>query len=222
MIREFGLDTPVEKDKWIRRRFHNETRSVLALFERHFTPPRETGKAWKLSVEIVPQLKREDVLDLLGHIKLQIKDDPLAFFELSAYEKKHKALNWLFMGIENVTRVYGWDIKPYEEARRAVLDLNFVNQWTWRRRAWWNNGRRLVAEVYVEHEIEEVKIHLQLRSRLHEIIERILVVTDSPSEFAFDKYFGVLKWTGTYTVTLYPKYGEGSWSVTFDQRHFPQ
>ena len=222
MIREFGLDAPEEKDKWVRRRLHNETRSVLALIERHFIPPRESGKAWKMSVEIVPQPKRKEVLDLLGHLKVQIEDNPLAYFELSVNEKKHQALNWLFRGIEIVTRAYGWDIKPYEQARESVLDLDFVNQWAWRKRAWWNNGRRLVAEVFVEHEIEEVRIYIQLRNRSSEVLERVLVVTDAPNEFAFDRYFGALKWTDKYAVTLFPKFGEGYWAVKFDQSHFPE
>ncbi len=222
MIRQFGLYAP-KLEWWTSHRFVNETRSVLALFQRHFTPPRESGKAWKISVFIVPQPKRQNVLDMLGCLELQIKDDPLAFFELSAYEKKHKALNWLFRGIEIVTRAYGWDIEPYEKARQAVLDLNFVNQWTWRKRVWWRNGRRLVAEVFVEHEIEEIRIYIQLRNRSKEILDRVLVVTDMPDEFVFDKYFGALQWINDTTVKLSPKsWAEGSWSVTFDQRHFPQ
>ena len=222
MIRQFGLYAP-NLERWTEHRFVNETRSVLALYERHLTPPRESGKNWKISVEIVPELKREDVLDLLGHLKLQIEDDPLAFFELSAYEKKKQTLDWLFRGIEIVTRDLGWDIQPYEEARQAVLDLNFVNQWTWRKRVWWRNGRRLVAELFVEHEIEEIRIYIQLRNRSKEILDRVLVVTDMPDEFVFNQYFGALQWINDTTVKLSPKsWAEGSWSVTFDQRHFPQ
>lgn len=221
MIREFGLYAPEEKDKWVRHRFINETRSLLSLFEQHFTPPRESGKAWKISVFIVPQPEKQEVLDMLGSLELQIKGNPLAYFELGAYEKNRQALNWLFRGIEIVTEVYGWDLKPYEQAREAVLGLNFVNQWSWRKRAWWNNGRRLVAEVFVEHDIEEVRIYIQLRSRSSGVLEKVLVVTDAPDEFAFNRYFGTLKWTDKYAVTLFPKFGEGCWSVKFDQGHFP-
>ena len=222
MIRQFGLYAP-KFERWTEHRFVNETRSVLALFERHLTPPRESGKNWKISVEIVPEIEKPKVREALGNIKIQIEDDPTCFFELEAEEKKKQTLDWLFSGVEIVIRDLGWDIQPYEEARQAVLDLNFVNQWTWRKRVWWRNGRRLVAEVFVEHEIEEVRIYIQLRNRSKEILDRVLAVSDMPDEFVFDKYFGALQWINDTTVKLSPKsWAEGSWSVTFDSRHFPQ
>lgn len=222
MIRQFGLYARDEEDRWARHRFINETRTVLALFQRHLTPPRESGNAWKISVEIVQQLGRRQVREGLGHIIVQIEDTTCRFFELKADEKKRQTLEWLFQGIEIVTKAYGWDIKPYAEAKDAVLNLNFVNHWAWRKRAWWRNGRRLVAEVFVEHEIEEIRIYIQLRTRSKEILERVLVVTDMPDEFVFDKYFGALQWIDDTTVKLVPKsWAEGSWSVTFDSSHFP-
>ena len=222
MIREFGLYLNDGIGRSISSKFAYETRSVLALYERYFTPPSETGKAWKISVEIVPQVKKPDVRELLGNLHVQIKDNPLVYFDLNAQEKKHQTLNWLFRGIEMVTQDRMWDLKPYEEARQAVLDLDFVNRWTWRKRAWWRNGRRLAAEVFVEHEIEEVHLYIQLRKRSGEILQKTLVVSDMPDEFVFNRYFGMLQWIDDTTVRLSPKFGEGSWSVTFDQRHFPQ
>ena len=222
MIRQFGLYAP-DLEWWTRHRFVNETRSVLALFERHLTPPRESGKNWKISVEIVSKIEKSKVREALGNITIQIEGDPISFFELEAEEKKKQTLVWLFRGIEIVTRNLGWDLKPYEDARVAVLDLNFVNQWTWKKRAWWRNGRRLVAEVFVEHEIEEVRIYIQLKNRSKEILDSVLVVTDIPDEFVFDKYFGALHWIDDHTVTLISK----SWSdepdksVNFDQKNFP-
>ena len=221
MIRQLGLYAP-DLEFWTSHRFVNETRSVLALFERHLTPPRESGKNWKISVEVVSNIVKPNVREALGNIKIQIEDDPMDFFELEAEEKKKQTLAWLFRGIEIVTRDLGWDMQSYKDARDAVLDLNFVNQWTWKKRAWWRNGRRIVAEVFVEHEIEEVRMYIQLKNRSKEILDRVLVVTDMPDEFVFDKYFGALQWIDDTTVKLSSKsWTEGSWSVTFDQGHFP-
>ena len=225
MIRQFGLYNVVtgdEETKQIGLRFRNETRSVLALFERHLKPPRESGNLWKVNINVVENVYRPQPFDVLGVIEVQIEGDCRGFFSLKADEKRRQTLNWLVRGIEIVTKSYGWDIKPYEEARDAVLNLNFVNHWAWRKRAWWRNGRRLVAEVFAEHEIEEIRIYIQLRNRSKEILERVLVVTDMPDEFAFDKYFGSLNWIDDTTVELVTKsWAEGSWSVTFDSRHFP-
>lgn len=222
MIRQFDLYAREEPDRWMSSRFAYQHRAVLALFERHLTPPRESGKMWKISVEIVPSTQESQFRVLMGNIHTQVEGDPTAFFELNADEKKRQTLEWLFQGIEIVTKAYGWDIKPYADARESVLNLNFENHWIWRKRAWWRNGRRLAAEVFVEHEIEEIRIYIQLRNRSKEILERVLVVTDMPDEFVFDKYFGALQWIDDTTVRLSPKsWAEGSWSVSFDSRHFP-
>lgn len=225
MIRQFGLYNVVtgdEETKQIGHRFRNETRSVLALFERYLKPPRESGKLWKVNIYVVERVRKPQPFDVLGVIKVQIEGDCRCFFCLTADEKRRQTLNWLVRGIEIVTQAYGWDIKPYADAREAVLDLNFKNHWTWRKRAWWRNGRRLAAEVFVEHEVEEIRIYIQLRNRSNEILERFLVVTDMPDEFVFDKYFGALQWIDDTTVKLVPKsWAEGSWSVTFDSCHFP-
>lgn len=222
MIRQFGLYARGEEDRWARHRFVNETRTVLALFGRHLKPPRESGKLWKVNIYVVEHVNKPKPFDVLGVVEVQIEGDCRGFFGLTADDKKRQTLNWLFQGIEIVTKAYGWDIKPYADAKDAVLNLNFVNHWAWRKRAWWRNGRRLAAEVFVEHEIEEIRIYIQLRNRSKDVLERILVVTDMPDEFVFDKYFGALQWKDDYTVKLVPKsWAEGGWSVTFDSSHFP-
>ena len=222
MIRQFDLYIE-EEDKWIRQSFTYQNRCVIALFEDNFIPPRESGKNVKINIHVVSQVYRPVPSDALGFIKVQIQGDYRTFFSLSSKEKKRQTLDWLFCGIEIVTQAYGWDIKPYEDARQAVLDLNFVNHWTWKKRAWWRNGRRLVAEVFVEHEVEEVRLYIQLRKRSGVILERSIVVTDKPNEFAFNKYFGALHWIDDHTVSLISKpwSDEPDKSVTFDQRHFP-
>ncbi len=223
MIRQFGIYLSDEVDHWTGSRFVDQTRTVLALFERHLKPPRESGKMWKISIEVVSKVRKPKVREVLGHVKIQIEDNSTAFFDLTAEEKKRQTLDWLFRGIEIVTQAYGWDMKPYEDAREAVLDLNYVNHWTWKKRAWWRNGRRLVAEVFVEHEVEVFRVHIQLRNRSGEVLERTLVISERPDEFIFSKYFGALQWIDDHTVKLISK----SWSdepdksVTFDQRHFP-
>ena len=222
MIRNIIIYTHEESDLWTSSRFAYQHRTVLALFERHLKSPRESGKLSKINIQVVSNVSRPIPFDAVGVIEVQIEGDYMAFFDLTADDKKRQTLNWLFQGIEIVTKAYGWDIKPYADAKDAVLNLNFVNHWAWRKRAWWRNGRRLVAEVFVEHEIEEIRIYIQLRTRSKEILERVLVVTDMPDEFVFDKYFGALQWIDDTTVKLVPKsWAEGSWSVTFDSSHFP-
>ena len=221
MIRRLGLYIENEKDRWVRHRFDNETRSVIALFERHLEPPCDSGKLVKVNTRIMSHVQRPEPSDAVGVVEVQIEGDHSGFFELAYEEKKQQTLEWLFRGIEIVTKFYGWDIKPYEDAREAVLNLNFENHWTWPKRAWWRNDRRLVAEVFVEHDIEEVRLYIQLRKRSGDVLQRTLVVTDMPHEFVFNRYFGLLRWIDDVAVQLLPKFGEGSWSVKFDHRHFP-
>src|SRR5437762_2283170 len=162
MLKEFDLDAP-DQTKETRYEFRMQTRCVTALYERRFTAPKSTGKEWKILVEVVRQVTKPKIRDLLGVLTVQLQGDVGVFLSLPEAEKKRQTLKWLSSGIRMVADDAGWPLDSFRTAEGEVIRLNYVNSWIWKTPKP-NPLRTVTAEVFVEHHLTEVLISIRFRT----------------------------------------------------------
>ncbi len=211
-LREFDLDAP-EESRERRSQFRLQTRCVTSLFERHFNGALKTPKYWKILVEVVPKITNDKAIDLLGVLAIQTEFDLSIFFGATNSKRKRLALALLTAGVAKVIEEMNWPKEPFDNATNKVVEMDFVNCWTWKKRAR-SPKRDLVAEVYCCHDVEEFVAFLRVRDTKGRLVKEKKILTDTPSEFIFAKHFGELKWLDDRTVQLFPKFGRGKYSVT--------
>ena len=212
MIREFDFDAPGDP-KPNRLRFRNETRCVSALFERCYKPFKETGKPWKILVEVVRGNAKPGYKDVGGVLTTQVEGDIDHFFELDKANKKQRTLDLLMEGIEQVARLLSFDISPFEVAAEEVKKLKFVNEWVWGSPIP-NRSNTLSAEVLVSHDIEAATLSARIKNGGGNVVDILPLVSDQPNEFIFDEYFGSVSWLNDMTIELVSRNGEKRYTAT--------
>lgn len=206
MIKEFDLDAP-QMDKEKRLQFRNETRCVTALFERCYELSKETGKPWKILVEVVDEDARTGYKDLLGVLTTQVEGDIENFLNLKNAEKKPKTLELLMKGIGQVAKALSLDMAPFEKAAAEVKRLGFLNEWVWRSDIP-NRSKTMSAEILVSHEVEAATLSARIRNGVGNVVGIFPLVSDQPNEFIFDEYFGSVSWLDDQTIELASRNGE--------------
>ena len=192
-----------------------EARCVTALYERCFEGLR-TEKTWKVLVECVPFLaERPPPLDKLGVAVVQVEFEWDDYREESDRAKKERVLAALQEGVLSICEAWGWPAEPFENAHQRVFDLDFVNRGIWKKPKSSPN-RRLRAEIEYEHEMDRFTLTMVVRDREGSVRKRELLIEERPSEFAFDKHLGQLKWLSNDEVALFPKRGDSPRIVTVD------
>ncbi len=206
MIKEFDLDAP-HMGKPKRLQFRNETRCVTALFERCYEPSKETGKPWKILVEVADKDARSGYKDLLGVLTTQIDGDIDGFLRLENAEKKPKTLDLLMNGIEQIAKALSLDMAPFEKAAAEVKRRGFVNEWVWGSEIS-NKSKTMSAEILVSHEVEATTLSARIRNGGGNVVGILPLVSDQPNEFIFDEYFGTVSWLDDHTIELASRTGE--------------
>lgn len=211
MLKEFDLDAPA-LSKEGRKAFRHQTRSVTALYERLFKPFCITEKAWKILVEVVPDVTKPHVRDLLGVLTLQIAGDPYEFLNADRVNKPRIALDMLARGTQKLARELGWPTKAFDDAAQAVLDQKFVNRWTWKQ-GLWNKTRSMSCDIEVDHGLEEAKITASFNRADQSHVASVELCLTSPSEFAFIPLLGKARWIDDRIVELISKDGKARWQA---------
>lgn len=206
MIKEFDLDAPnVQKPK--RLQFRNETRCVTALFERCYKPSKETGKPWKILVEVVTKAAGSGYKDLLGVLTTQVESDIDRFLGLDNSDKKPETLELLMRGIGQVASALSLDMMPFETAAAEVEKRGFINEWIWGSEVA-NSSKTMSAEILVNHDVEAATLSARIRNGSGKVVNVLPLVSDQPNEFIFDEYFGSLSWLDDNTIELASRNGK--------------
>lgn len=94
-VDEYDLDAPT-LPKCERNEFRLQTRSLTSLYERCVQPKMVAENAWKVLVEVVPNLTFARHRNLLGVLVVQIVDDPSLLFRTEHDDARQElALGWL-------------------------------------------------------------------------------------------------------------------------------
>ena len=193
----------------------NQTRCIASLYA-SCLGRYKNDKCWRILVKCTKEITRNEYLDLLGVYEIQIQRNAYEFFDLSEIDKKKYALEVLKEGVDKVIEQKGWDSEPFEKAYHGVIDANYINNWTWRKKAT-SPSKQYKAEVFCEHEIEAFHINLVIRNKKKEAVKRKRIITSRPTEFAFAQYFGRLAWESDNRVVLYDKFERNSWVLSLDE-----
>lgn len=206
ILREFGIHADARPARG-QRPIHDQTRCVLALFERHL-PRVETDGVWKLSVQLSAAPETSDIETQLGVARVPLAVDPGPFYELPVAGKKRLSLELLERGIERARTELGWPAGPFAAAARAVRAANLTNAWCFDPK--WAPGRRFRAYVHCEHEPELFSGELRIESREGAVVARATVLQEIPSEFCFVPRLGKVKWLDRTRVVLLDKRGHAT------------
>lgn len=203
-LKEFSLATPTGErpsPDSVANRFRLQTRCVTALFERQF-PKLMESRGWKLLVECVPGAPDGSVRNELGVLSIQETLDVPAFLAASPREKKVRSLEILWKGIEDAAAVEGWPLAPFEQARRAVVELDYVNAWRWPAKPVLHRPSGRKAQLHCEHEVDAFGAWLVVTDRGGVELTRERVLEKPPDEFQFVPSLGALVWSGPDQVSL--------------------
>ena len=214
MIREFDLDAPT-LDKSKRLTFRNETRCVSSLLERCYSPSKETGKPWKVLVEVENEPPSGEVKNLLGVLTTKVEYDVSHFFRLGKKDKKSVALELLMRGVKQVTIANKLDFSPFEEAAEKVRELSFVNEQLWGKPIV-NESNTLSAELLITYDVEAASLSVRFADTDGREIDTLPLLSDKPNEFIMDKYFGRFSWTDEKTVELATRDGQKKFVATLN------
>lgn len=190
-----------------RSMFRDQTRTVTALFSRCATPLRETGKSWKLIVEVVTSVPANNSREVLGVLLVQVPGRVPSFFELNDHEKLEKSLEYLMLGVKKVAQEKGWQIAPFVQTQEKIRSLSFINEWVWKKPIF-NKEKSLSAEVFVEHKLAYASISVRFRNKEKLIVQSVELVKERPNEFIFYPYLGTFSWLNSTSVELVSQDGE--------------
>lgn len=202
-----------ENWKWKRARFRLENRCMMAMFNRLFKPIR-TG-FWKILVECVPEkIIKEDILVVGNICEVQVPFDYDKYYRFDSYKKKVKAIELLYSGIERVCDKNGWEITPFRNVRDVITKLEYKNHWFIGKKIK-SPDRKHSAQIYLEHEPEAIYIYMAVHNKIGNI-EKYLLISENPSEFAFSLLLGGIEWEGNNRVSLICRQKDKSFTVNLE------
>jgi hypothetical protein len=203
-LREFSLSARTGErpsPDSVQHRFGLQTRCVTALFERVF-PKFMESRGWKVLVECVAERPDEKVRNQLGVLTIQEVLDVRGFLAAAPREKKVVTLETLWRGITRVAAAEQWPLQPFEEARRAVLERDYVNEWSWPGKPALERRSGRKAQLQCQHEIDAFRAWAVVTGKDGLELTRKLVLEKPPHEFQFVPSLGALVWSGPDRVKL--------------------
>lgn len=209
LLKEFSLGAR-QYDMATRRMFDLQTRSITSLYERLF-PKYKTTECWKVLVNCVNDTPTTQYRNIGGVYELDIIADIATFFSLTDIEKKVWAFEYLKLGIIGILKQTGWETELFMKTFQKVEQLNLRNVWLWK--AVHSPSGKLVAELWIDHNVQSCVISLVVRDRSGQEIKRQELITDLPSEWAFVRHLGIVTWRGSNQVALVNREGNQIWQV---------
>jgi hypothetical protein len=204
-LKEFDLDLP-NADRDTRNGFRLRTRCVSSLYERVF-PGLDVDGGWKVLIECVERVSRDESRNLLGVFTLQVPFDYDSFAQAEATAQKALVLDALHKGVLRIADSHRWPLEPFEIARESVVAAGYANEWRWPEPKW-NRQRSYCAFLGCHHDVDRFSAWLVVQDRNHTAVQRVLIISELPDEFFFAPKMGKLKWTSNDRVALFAKNGE--------------
>lgn len=206
MITQFGLSAP-QLPKDLKSEFSYQTRSLASLFQRRFQGRLKIGNAWKILVEVVPQVERHGCRNLLGVLAKEISGDPAILLDAPDSRKPELALNWLMQGLTAMASELGWDAMEFSKTAEVVKAGAYLNTYTWGSPVL-SKGKTKRVEVVIHHGIHQARITGRIFARDGALIREEHFANTRPDELIFGPLLGSLCWEGDENVTLLSKAGK--------------
>jgi len=190
--------------KWKRRQFQLMTRCMTAMIER-IIPKITTKDFRKILIECVEKPSGKEIKNLSGVYCVQVPFEINIFWKLDGLEKKKYVVTKIREAIKKLAQYDFFDIAELESACNKVEELNYVNEWYWRKPV---KNKHMSVQIKVLHEIENVSLYMAFKDSVNKTYKEKFLVSDLPDERAYDKYFGKLEWISDGTARLSTKSGE--------------
>lgn len=197
------------KDK--RRAFRLETRCITAMYERLFGKMK-TDNCWKILIECVDGIYDERILNLSGVVTAQVEFDISKFNLLDENEKKISTLSFLMKGIERITSSNGLDVEPFKVISSQIEQKGYINEWIWKKPVK-SPTKEYYAEVICKHNVYSMDISLIVKNKEGVEVQRDVVISELPDEFAYSKHLGNLRWISNNEVALINKTNDSKVSI---------
>lgn len=210
-VRETNLLSEIEirKDYLInwkekRRKFQLSTRCMTSMIER-LLPRIVTDKCWKLLIECVENITKEDITDLLGVYCVQVKFDFVYFSNINEEEKKKYIILKIREALSNRQLQTVISTSEIEEVCDNIHTLNYCNEWYWKKAV---KKKKRKAQIKLVHDIDSVQIYMQVYDEDSCILKEKLLITTIPDERVYCKYLGNVVWISDNSVVLITKSGD--------------
>ena len=191
--------------------FRDQTRCIASFFARINAPVSAKGCS-QILIECTSNEGNSKIMNLSGTISVPVKFDYELFSSLSDLDKKKATLELLMTGIRKVADNQNWNVEPFEETYKKIIELEYVNEWIWPKTAK-NKDTGLVAKVFVQHEVRCADISIIIQDKKRNEILRKKVITERPHEFAYAIHLGEIKWVTDKKASLLNRTGDKEWSI---------
>ena len=199
--------------KHIRRTFALQTRCISTLFER-LLGGIDTKDCQKILVECVPSVSDISVKNFSGVYSVEVNFDAGTFAESNEFDKKRLTLSLLMDAIKKVAFDQNWDIAPFEDVYAKIIELEYKNEWTWKKCAK-SPDKRYVANVLLSHEVSKIDISVIISNNHKTQVFREKVITELPDEYAYASHMGEINWVSNNEVILTNVDRDREWLVQF-------
>ena len=191
-IKEYGVNMGTLYDR--------TSRSMCGMFVRLMNHYRTPKTHWFRIVLVWEEYSFND--DVEGEAFIQMPFDYFEYVSLNDYERQKVIAKMILEGARRIGPRVGWDIQPFEDAYRQIVDLDYENDYLFRSLT--NPTRRYRASIRCVHDVHAMKISMVFhrRGKNETLIIEKLIADTSPDEWDFYMYKGKLKWLSPERVRL--------------------
>ncbi len=208
ILKEFDLR--ISGDKAQKRKFSLQIRCITAFYERLF-PKFKTPDCWKVLINCVQESPKSGYRNFLGVYEIDVAVDLDRFAKLSDDEKKEWAYESLYCGIQELLDQTKWDSELFMVTFDKLREQKLQNVWVWKSVR--SPSRNHIAEVLIEHDVQNCVISLIVRDRKGKKLKQEVVITELPDEWAYAQHLGKLIWRSDTKVVLKSKDSRQMWSL---------
>ena len=147
--------------------------------------------------KLLVQGKRETQGEFNGFYEVSIPVNYQKFKELSNYEKKKEALEFLMIGIRKIAEHQNWDMKPFEEAYNKIIAANYINEWKRDKpkELAKHKTKKIQAGLGTIQDIHKSEIFLFIcDNKRNEIYRQTIATSDDKEYQKYDYSFSISEW----------------------------
>ena len=207
----YQIDSHLNWNVGMQRRFYLETRCMVSMFLR-VLGKYKNNDCTKIVVNCVEKITQTKFNFEMGISLVQYELDTVDFFSKRNDEKKRIALQIIKGSVCALAQDRGWDLAPLEEAFRKIEEANYNNFYIYGKPVK-SPTKQYTAELSIEHQVEAIYFYAVIRNKELEIVERKLIVVESPSEWTYVQYLGKLVWSSESEIHLNNKEGFAMFTV---------
>lgn len=180
------------------RKFTLFSRCVCSHFERLFDSI-ETDGIYRVVVKLCEPDERVGTTELSSSVIKYYKEFDFEYFEsLKLVAKKRFLLDTLYDALMSLCEMEGWPKGPFHEAYDKVIQENFVNTYTIKRKL--SRNKKLSAELIGDHDEKAFDCSIVIKNSDGKELINEHLFSEEPDEFLFNTRIGDVKWINKTTV----------------------